>query len=149
MPRPPLRALSLLFLLFIPGFAQAGEDDADNSTKVTATVKLPAELASFAESTLELRLYEFDPRLADAAANLVEKIEEVGFSHTSGTATERKIEIGAKGELKRGRGYYLTTFVLKGSGRTHIGERDGKPGLCKVLTDGNPREVTIVVRAVR
>ena len=116
---------------------------------MTATVTLPEELESFTDHTLELRLYEYDPFLADAPADLVEKIRKDKFSHTKGKATTLDIEIGTKGKIKPRRGYYLTTFILDGATRTHIGEKDGKRGLCNVITDGHPREVKIVVRSVR
>jgi hypothetical protein len=46
--------------------------------------------------------------------------------------------------------YYITVFVLDDAGkRTHIGEKDGKAGLCLVLTDGQPNKVTMIVRPVR
>ncbi|MEN8128005.1 MAG: glycoside hydrolase family protein [Planctomycetota bacterium] len=120
----------------------------DESTKVTATVTLPKDLESFTGLTLVLRLYEYDPLLADVSADLVEKIEKPDFSHTKGKPTVTKIEIGTKGRIKPRRSYYLTTFVLDGEQRTHIGEKDGKPELCKVITDGHPREVSVVVRVV-
>ena len=76
------------------------DDKNDKSTKVTATVKLPKELASFTGRTLELRLYEYDPLLADVSADLVEKIAKAKFSHSKGKPTELKIEIGANQQIK-------------------------------------------------
>ena len=125
------------------------DEKKDDSTKVNATVTLPKELASFRGRTLELRLYEYDPLLADAGADLVEKIAKADFAHKQGKPTVVNIEIGAKGKIKSRRAYYLTAFVLDGKKRTHIGEKDGKSGLCRVLTDGHPRAVTIIFRAVR
>ena len=136
------------FALFGSARLMAG-DKTDESTKVTATVTLPKELASFTDRTLELRLYEYDPLLADVGADLVEKISKDPFSHSEGKATELTIEIGAKGKVKPRRRYYLTTFVLDGDSRTHLGEKDGKRGLCQVISDGHPRKVKIVVRSVR
>ncbi len=125
------------------------EEKPDETTRVKAAVRLPAELESFANRTLELRLYSIHPLLADAAADLVEKFENPKFTHTKGQATELDVEVGAKGKLDPQRTYYVTLFVLDGDKRTHMGEKDGKAGLCKVLTAGNPREVTLQVRAVK
>lgn len=97
------------FALFGSARLMAG-DKTDESTKVTATVTLPKELASFTDRTLELRLYEYDPLLADVGADLVEKISKDPFSHSEGKATELTIEIGAKGKVKPRRRYYLTIF---------------------------------------
>lgn len=135
---------SLAIVLLTTTFAVAE----DESTKVTATVKLPKELASFTGRKLELRLYEYDPLMADADAALVEKIEIANFSHSKGKAGKLKIEIGAKGKVNPRRHYYLTTFILDGTTRTHIGEKGGKSGLCKVITDGHSRKVILLVRAV-
>ena len=124
-------------------------ENKDTSTKVTATVSLPKTLTTFTGRTLELRLYEYDPRLADVPAKLVQKIAKPGFAHTKGKPTVAKIVIGAKGTINPRRSYYLTTFVLNGKRRTHIGEKDGKRGLCKVLTNGQPRNVKVFVRSIR
>lgn len=144
----PIRIVTLAALMLGAAWVIADEKP-DESTKVTATIVLPKDLASFAGHVLELHLYEYDPRLADAGANLIEAIDKTEFSHTTGRATELKIEIGAAGKIKPDRSYYLTLFILDGKERTHIGERDGKQGLCKVITNGEPREVKLVVRDVR
>jgi hypothetical protein len=148
MKQITISILSLATVMLASVNANA-DDKPDESTKVTATIILPKDLTSFADHTLELQLYEYDPRLADAGANLVEAIEKPKFSHTSGKPTELKIEIGAAGKIKPERSYYLTMFILNGTTRTHIGERDGKQGLCKVITNGEPREVKLLVRNVR
>ena len=124
-------------------------DNKDESTKVTVTIILPKELASFADRTLELRLYEYDPFLADVGADLVDSIAKRDFSHTTGTSTELKIDIGVKGKIKPARSYYVTSFVLDEGKRTHMGEKDGSRGLTKVISDGHPSEVTMVFRALR
>lgn len=125
-----------------------GDEKKDGTTKVTGTVTVPKGVEAFDKRTLELRLYEYDPRIADKAADLVELVEKKEFKHAKGTDTVEKFEIGAKGAMKADRRYYLTVFVLDGKTRTHIGELDGKAGLAKVLIDG-PREAKFVVRAVK
>lgn len=141
------RRLALSAMLFTAANL-LGDEKKDDTTKVTGTVTVPKGVAAFDKRTLELRLYEYDPRLADAPATLVELVEKKDFKHAAGADTVEKFEIGAKGKLKADRKYYLTVFVLDGQTRTHIGERDGKAGLGKVLTDG-PREAKFVVRAVK
>ena len=146
-----LRAILTLPLLLLLSFTTAiAEDAKDESTQVTATITIPKDIASFSDQTLELRLYEYDPWLADVSADLVAKIDKEKFSHTAGKATEVTIEIGAGATIKPRRNYYLTLFVLDNGKRTHIGERDGKPGICKVINDPqHSRKVKIVVRPVR
>ena len=63
------------------GTSLAEGDKQDDSTKVAATFTIAKELASFTDRTLELRLYEYDPFLADVGADLVEKISKTSFSH--------------------------------------------------------------------
>lgn len=116
----------------------------ENTTKVTGTVIVPKDAATFEGRVLELRLYSIDKRIADKAADLVEKVEVKNFSHENGKETKITFTIGAKGTLVANNRYYLTAFVLKGEDRTHIGQADHvKEPFNKVLTDGNPREVTI------
>lgn len=141
------RRLALSAMLFTAANL-LGDEKKDETTKVTGTVTVPKDVESFDRRTLELRLYEYDPRIADKAADLVELVEKKEFKHAKGMDTAEKFEIGAKGKLKADRRYYLTVFVLDGKTRTHIGELDGKSGLGKVLIDG-PRDAKFVVRAVK
>jgi hypothetical protein len=131
-------------LFVVTAFATADDKKADNSTKVTGAVIVPKDVTSFDGRVLELRLYAYDPRVAGKAADLVEKVEIKDFTHVTGTETKKEFTIGAKGELKENTKYYVTAFVLKGEDRTHIGQADHvKQPLNKVITDGNPREITI------
>jgi hypothetical protein len=120
-------------------------------SRVKGEVLIPAELASFAKHRLEIKLWEYDPRKADAQATLFDELVVNDYAHTRGKETRTAFTLGEKvnaGKTNAGRAYYLTVFVTQADQRTHIGEKDGKPGLCKVLTEGNPNEVTLVLRAV-
>lgn len=110
---------------------------------------IPKKVASFDGQTLEIKLWEYDPFLADASATLVDEVVEQKFSHTEGKATRLDFTLGEKLEPRKDRGYYVTLFVLQDGQRTHMGELDGKPGLAKVLTDGHPAAVKMIVRPVR
>lgn len=147
-PAPALAvvAASLVAVLATASCADDKKDDKkpDTTTKVTGTVVVPKELASFAGRTVELRLYAHDPRIAGKAADLVDTVEVKDFKHETGTETKKEFTIGAKGELKANTSYYLTAFVLDGKDRTHIGQCDHvKEPFNKVIADGNPREVTV------
>ena len=119
-----------------------------NSAKVTVTVILPEKVASFEGRRLDVRLYEFDPLLADVGATLVDQIERKSVAHQAGEETKLTLELGAGRQIKPRRHYYVTLFYLDGTQRTHMGEKDGKRGLAKVLTDNNPRSLTMIVRPV-
>jgi hypothetical protein len=124
--------------------SRAEDKKDDKTTKVTGTVIVPKDVASFDGRVLELRLYTIEKNVADKPADLIEKVEIKGFTHVEGKETKKTFTIGAKGELQPGHRYYITAFVLKKDERTHIGQADHvKFPLNKVLTDGNPREVTI------
>jgi hypothetical protein len=83
-----------------------------------------------------------------SAAQQVDHAEIKPFSHEKGKETSVEFKIGGKGNLNTARSYYVTAFVLDGTTRTHIGEIDGKSGLNKVLTGGNPRDIKLIFRAV-
>ena len=128
----------------LPAFA------ADDSAKVTGTITAPKSLKSFDKLVLEVRIYEYDPRIADKAADLVDKLEVKDFSHTEGQDTIEKIELGAKAKIKPGLSYYITVFVLDGKDRTHIADLAHAPdGFAKVLSDGQPREIRGMLRSVK
>ena len=134
--------LALAFMLTAP--ASADDPKPDTSTKVTGTVVVPKEVASFDNRVVELRLYALDSKSAGKTADLVEKVEIKDFTHVTGKETKKEFTIGAKGELKENTKYYVTAFILKGEERTHLGQADHvKQPLNKVITDNNPREITI------
>lgn len=140
------RLLSLSLIVFASNAFAADNE----STKVTGTATVPKSVASFEKLTLEVRLYAYDPRIADKPADLVDKLEIKNFKHAMGTDTVEKIELGAKGKLDPNLGYYITTFVLDGKERAFIGDIQHAPdGFAKVLTGGQPREITATVRSLK
>jgi hypothetical protein len=141
-----IQTILLPALLLWPAIAPAGEK---KSTRVEGVMLLPKEVASFDKRVVEIRLYKYDRRLADTAADLVEKIEFKDFAHLQGKETKKGFVIGAKGTLEPSMGYYLTLFILENGKRTHIGECEHVKGLCKVLTDGGPAKVSFKVRPVK
>ena len=144
--------MCLLALIFCsPAVATAAEDD---STEVTGTLILPPTVASFKGSIVEIRLYEYHPFIADKAATLVDKLQIKDFHHTQGKETKREFSIGKKPPKKVDpkMRYYVTLFIHPGdpdkTPRTHMGEATHRKGLCLVLTDGHPRQITMKVREV-
>ena len=136
--------LLAFFLLIFTALSRAEDKKDDKTTKVTGTVIVPKDVPSFDGRVLELRLYTLEKNVADKPADLVEKVEIKDFTHIVGKETKKEFTIGAKGEVKENTRYYITAFVLKGEDRTHLGQADHvKFPLNKVITDGNPREVTI------
>ena len=140
-------ALGALLLMGTTAIADDKKDD--TTTKVTGKVIIAKDVGSFAKRTLELRLYGYDPRIADKAADLIDTFEVKDFAHEEGKETTKEFTIGAKGALKPNTKYYVTAFVLDGKKRTHIGQADHvKEPFNKVITDGNPRDITLRFREV-
>lgn len=116
---------------------------------VRGTVLIPGKIGSFKQHTLEIKLWEYDPFLADVGAKLIDRFQVEKYQHQDGQETATPFTIGTQLDPRKNRRYYITVFVLKDSKRTHIGEKDGKSGLCNVLTHGNPTTVKIIARPVR
>jgi len=116
---------------------------------VRGTVLIPGKVRSFQKHMLEIKLWEYDPFLADVGAKLIDRFQVEKYQHQDGQETTTPFTVGAKLEPRKNRRYYITVFVLKNGKRTHIGEKDGKSGLCNVLTNGNPATVKIIARPVR
>jgi hypothetical protein len=131
------------------GVAEAKDPgtDEDESTLVKGTFVLPADVPSFAGQMVEIRLYKIHPLLADAPADLVDMVQMKDYSHTEGEPSETKFTIGGNEPLDASLKYYVTLFILKDGKRTHMGKAPGK-FLCNVLTQGEPREVSMTVRPV-
>jgi hypothetical protein len=119
-----------------------------DSAATRVNVLIPKTCASFDGQKLDLRLYEYDPLLADVGADLVGQVT-LQVSHTQGTDSKLAIRLGQQHQLRPKRSYYVTLFILQGDARTHMGEQDGERGLCHVLTEGNPRQVTMIVRSLK
>lgn len=138
-------ARSLTVLIVLVGVAIPVQAQ---TAKVNGTFALPPNVPSFKGQVLEIMLWEYNPRLADASAKLVEKVEVKDFSHTKGKETKKKFVVGAKANTRPQRGYYITVFVTKDGKRTHIGFINGQPGLNKVLSNGR-NKVNVIGRPVR
>jgi len=101
----PALVLSLLAVTVAAGFA---DKPADDSAKVTGSFTIDAKDATIEGVTLRVQLWEYDPRLADVGATLIEKIEVEKVSHTQGKATKIEFTIGEKATVKPMRNYYVT-----------------------------------------
>lgn len=148
-----MRHLTLAVALFtLPLFAaddkKADPKKEDKTTRVAGTFTVPKEQASFEKLTLEIRLYEYDPKVADKGADLVDKVEVKDFKHEKGKETVEKFEVGAKGMIKDGKAYYLSLYVMDGDTRVSRGDLSHDAGLGKVLTNGHPREVKATARQI-
>lgn len=161
MPRIPALLIACLGLAavgspqFPPGEGGAGwaraEEPAvpEDSTLVRGEVFVPAALESFEGLTLQLQLWEYDPRAVDRPAALLDRVELHPAVHDRGRDSASPFQLGGRGDqggIRPGFRYYVTCFLRAGERRTHVGEPEGREGLCRVLTEGHPREVRLILR---
>ena len=144
-----MRPLPLLTLMLGVSAAYATAAEADKTTRVEGTIVVPAEVAAFDGRLADIRLYKIHPMIADKSADLVEQVQLKDYAHTRGKETRTAFVIGAKGTLEPQMKYYITLFLLRDGKRTHMGKDARGKFLCTVLTHGQPREVTLIVREVR
>ena len=143
-----MKSLLLAITLSVAFSAIAAEKP--NSTKVTGTVVTPKTVKDYSGLTLELCLYEYHPFIADKPADLVAKLNLKKYTHKVGKETKTQFKVGEAGTIMAGMSYYLTCFVIDANGKRYLmGEKDGKRGLCKVLTGGNPNKVNLILRDLR
>lgn len=113
---------------------------------VEGEFQIQAQDKTIAGVTLLGRLYEFDPRLADAPATLVDKVEVANVAHTTGKATTVKFALGAKVTVKADRRYYVTVHgysegkVASNEHYVYYGTPE-KGDLAHVFTDGKSSAV--------
>ncbi|MCG6940332.1 MAG: hypothetical protein LJE69_03665 [Thiohalocapsa sp.] len=122
-------------------------EPAPHTAAVTLDVTAPAALPDIHLHDLEVRLYSYEPFVADMPATLMD-MASVPFDHITGAAETTSITLGEDAALAQRLQYYVTVFVLHDGARTHIGERDGRPGLMHVLTDGHPAQLDVILRPV-
>ena len=87
--------------------------DIKPDSALTGSVKVDAKEKSFENVTAWVRLWEYDPRLADASADLFGDVKLVKLKHKSGKATTIEFEVGEKGKINPQRQYNVTIFLYK------------------------------------
>jgi hypothetical protein len=145
-----MRTLVLTLAVFTCGSAFASAEEPAKA-KLTGAVVIPKDVEGFDGQVLDVRLYKYDPRIADKAADLVDQLLVKDFSHATGKETKKEFVLGAEADLDPGKNYYVTCFVIDGKGnRTHMGKCDhDKNGIGNVLTGGNPKAIAISVLPIK
>ncbi|PQO25097.1 hypothetical protein C5Y96_26715 [Blastopirellula marina] len=116
---------------------------------VQGTITIPDSTTVEQGETIEVKLFEFDPLLADAPAKLIDEKILTEIQHETGPSTEIPFALGSDLEVQKDCRYYITVFVLQGSDRTHIGEIEGKRGLNVVLQNGDRSPVNLILRPLK
>jgi len=134
-----------LLLVFLIGCSNS-TPPLNKSATVNVTVKSSSSQNSFKNETLKIKLYGYNPMIADKSATLIQEITK-DLSHSSKPFIY-KTKIGNKAHKEEKLKYYLTVYVVDQQGkRTYYGYKNGKRGLAKVLEDGN-KEVLMILESL-
>ncbi|MFQ3650286.1 MAG: hypothetical protein SNJ75_08140 [Gemmataceae bacterium] len=143
-----MRLMVFLAMLLLVGVLSA-DDKKEPTAELKVKIVVPKTAHSFKGRTLEVRLFKYDPLIADKAADQVDIYEEKNFAHSQGTDTVKEFSLGGKAKLDERRSYYVTLYILDGKDRTHIGECEHAKGFAKVLTNGQPNAVKAIFRELK
>ena len=89
-----------------------------NDFAISGELTINADEESFDGATAWVRVWEYDPRLADAAAQQFAESKVENIEHQNGTATDIPFSLGNAENINTDRKYYITVFIY----------RDGKVG---------------------
>lgn len=93
---------------------QAKEDkEGDDPKALSGTLEIPAAEATFEGATAWVRLWEYDPFLADAAAREFADVQVEKIQHQNGAATRFEFELGDTEQINADRKYYVTVFLYR------------------------------------
>lgn len=120
---------------------------------VSVSIVLPKPNLDMKDNVLEAKLWEYDPRLPDETATVIDEVSEASFGteflfQKVAHPTETTFSLGCRFKPREDRGYYLTVFVLKDGKRTHVAESTDKRATCHVLTMGEPKSAKFVLKPV-
>jgi hypothetical protein len=103
---------------------------------------------SFKNALLFVQMFEYDPLLADRAADLVDTATIADLGHDAGAESRYAFTIGKEKKIRPNRNYYIVAIICKDAAkldypnRLYYGLPTHTTGICKVLTNGEPTQVT-------
>ena len=122
------------------------ESSTNESATLNVTIKSASTSNHFKNELLKVRLYSYDPMIADRSATLVEEITK----NLNGQFKPfiYKTQIGNNAYIDQKMNYYLTVYVVDQQGkRTYYGYKNGTDGFSKVLENGN-RDVVMILKPI-
>ncbi|MEZ6107762.1 MAG: hypothetical protein R3B96_17000 [Pirellulaceae bacterium] len=99
---------------------------AESIPAVSGVIIVPENTAAFADRTLEVRLFEFDPLLADVGATEIDIWEMANFEHMGADSEQLAFELG-KGFPASARSVLLHHGVLPARRGANADRRIGRP----------------------
>ena len=151
-------ALSLLTLTIAPSGAVSANDGKKQApaSRVDVTVELPTTLPGFDDAALVAILYEFDPRIADKAADEVDRVVVRHLGHQQGIEQTLRFTIGdAINNPRPDRRYYVSCRVYEDLGDKDAFKRGKQLHYChnehpqapgRVYDETNGTSLTFVAR---
>lgn len=107
------------------------------------TCNLPASGLEVDSGVVVARLYEYDPRLADAAATEIAKVTVSGLTHKKGKNTVLRIPLYGKRSAQKN--YYVTVFIHPSTGTQRLYFIDG---FQKVFSSTDDETLQIMLKPV-
>ncbi|MEW4455752.1 hypothetical protein AB1L30_24000 [Bremerella sp. JC817] len=120
-----------------------------NTSAVHGKIVIGKDLPGFERQALEIKLFEYDPLLADVSADLIDEVVIDDFSHAAGKEKSVPFGLGKDFQPRKDREYYITVFVVAGANRTHVGELSRESRINKVRPGKGSGEVVVTLRQVR
>jgi len=137
-----------IFVILITGICisellATAEETEKQDLVLDLTCTLPASGYEVDSGVVVARLYEYDPRLADAAAGEIAKVTVSGLTHKKGRNTVIRIPLHGKRSVQKN--YYVTVFVHPSTGTQRLYFVDG---FQKVFTSTDDETLQIVLQPV-
>jgi len=104
--------MSFLVLFVLPLLGVVADEPKDD-VSLSGEMTFEKTEESFENATAWVRLWEYDPRLADAGADLFGDKKIAELKHTKGEPTLMQFKLDGKKKINPERQYYVTIFVYK------------------------------------
>jgi len=114
------------------------------------TIKTANSDTSFDNDTLAVKLYRYDPMLADAPATLIDQYTKHLTTTNSKKQLNIQLTLNANSEPNTKQKYYLTAIITNKNGtRIYYGYKNGQEGLAKVFQSTSDNKITMILKPIQ
>jgi len=114
------------------------------------TVKTANSDTSFDDETLTVKLYRYDPRLADTPATLIDQYTKGLTKADNNRQLNIQTTLSTKAQPSTNQKYYITAIITnKSNTRTYYGHKEGQKGLAKVFQSASDNRVTMILESIQ